>query len=77
MGYGVMAWAVDIDQLTALVGSGDDARRRSICGRFRQDITRTSNVEALKSGTGEELQTIARWLVQASAERRGIVGFYY
>jgi hypothetical protein len=38
-----MAYAVDIDQLVTLCGSGDNARRRAICGRFREDISRSND----------------------------------
>jgi hypothetical protein len=43
MGYGVMAYRVDIDKLRALCGSGDNQMRRVICGRFRADITRLND----------------------------------
>lgn len=39
MGYGVMAYAVDIDKLVALCGSGDDRTRRMVSGRFRERIS--------------------------------------
>lgn len=42
MGYGIMAYAVDIDKLVTLCGSGDDRMRRAISGRFRERI-RASN----------------------------------
>ncbi|MEV4513240.1 hypothetical protein AB0K00_30225 [Dactylosporangium sp. NPDC049525] len=43
MGYGVMAYRVDIDKLSALCGSGDNQMRRVICGRFRTDIARLND----------------------------------
>ena len=43
MSYGVMAYAVDIDTLTALCGSGDKPTRRAVCGRFRADISRSND----------------------------------
>jgi hypothetical protein len=38
MGYGLMVYSVDIGQLTATIGSGDDGKRRAICGRFKRSI---------------------------------------
>jgi hypothetical protein len=43
MSYGVMAYAVDIDKLKALCGSGDNQTRRAVCGRFRADISRSND----------------------------------
>ena len=43
MGYGVMAYAVDIDKVRALCGSGDNQTRRAVCGRFRADISRSND----------------------------------
>lgn len=43
MGYGVMAYRVDIDRLRTLCGSGDNQARRAICGRFRTDIARLND----------------------------------
>jgi hypothetical protein len=43
MGYGVMAYAVDIDTVTAQCGSGDNQLRRAVCGRFRADISRSND----------------------------------
>jgi hypothetical protein len=54
MGYGVMAYAVDIDALQQVCGSGDDARRRSICGRFRRDITRFNEEFDLSNDRGAD-----------------------
>ena len=42
MSYGVMAYAVDIEKVRALCGSGDNQTRRAICGRFRADISRSN-----------------------------------
>ena len=53
MGYGVMAYAVDIDALVALCGSGDNQRRRAICGRFREDISRTNDYFDCSNERGE------------------------
>ncbi|GHJ42968.1 hypothetical protein Cs7R123_03100 [Catellatospora sp. TT07R-123] len=53
MGYGVMAYAVDIDNLVALCGSGDDRMRRAICGRFRSDIQRTNDELGWSNERGE------------------------
>lgn len=38
MSYGLMPYAVDIDRLTAICGSGDDTIRRAISGRYKRDI---------------------------------------
>jgi hypothetical protein len=35
------------------------------------------NVEPLRAGSSAELKTIAKWLDQAAATGRGVVGFYY
>src|SRR4051794_23343747 len=54
MSYGVMAYMVDIDAVQAVCGSGDDARRRAICGRFRQDITRFNDGFQLSNDRGAD-----------------------
>lgn len=53
MGYGVMAYAVDIDKLVALCGSGDDRMRRVISGKFRADIYRTNDDLGWSNERGE------------------------
>lgn len=53
MSYGVMAYAVDIDKLVALCGSGDDRMRRAISGRFRADIQRTNDNLGWSNERGE------------------------
>lgn len=52
MGYGVMAWAVDIDKVTALCGSGDNQARRAVCGRFRTDIASSNEYFDLSNDRG-------------------------
>jgi hypothetical protein len=54
MGYGVMAYAVDIDAVQTLCGSGDDQRRRAICGRFRDDIARLNDDFDLSNDRGAD-----------------------
>lgn len=54
MGYGVMAYAVDIDTVRAVCGGGDDRRRRAICGRFRGEIMRFDDEFELSNERGEE-----------------------
>jgi hypothetical protein len=53
MGYGVMAYVVDIDKLVALCGSGDDRIRRVICGRFRERISATNDELGWSNERGE------------------------
>ncbi|MEV4133206.1 hypothetical protein AB0J72_13685 [Dactylosporangium sp. NPDC049742] len=53
MGYGVMAYRVDIDRLAALCGSGDNQARRAICGRFRTDIARLNDDLDCSNDRGE------------------------
>lgn len=52
MSYGVMAYAVDIDKVKALCGSGDNQTRRAVCGRFRADISRTNEYFDLPGDKG-------------------------
>jgi hypothetical protein len=54
MGHGVMAYAVDIDAVQAVCGSGDDQRRRAICGRFRAGITRLNDEFDLSNDRGAD-----------------------
>ncbi|GIG64433.1 DUF7691 family protein [Phytomonospora endophytica] len=53
MGYGVMAYSVDIDKLVALCGSGDDRMRRVISGKSRESIYRTNDQLGLSNERGE------------------------
>ncbi|MBE1486363.1 DUF7691 family protein [Plantactinospora soyae] len=53
MGYGVMAYAVDIDKLVALCGSGDDRMRRVISGKFRNDIYQVNDFLGWSNERGE------------------------
>jgi hypothetical protein len=53
MGYGLMVYSVDLDKITALCGSGNDAVRRSISGRFRQQIISRNNDLDLSNERGE------------------------
>jgi hypothetical protein len=53
MGYGVMAYAVDIDKLVAFCGSGDDRMRRVISGKFREDIYRINDDLGWSNERGE------------------------
>ncbi|BCJ76315.1 hypothetical protein CS0771_58590 [Catellatospora sp. IY07-71] len=53
MGYGVMAYAVDIDKLVALCGSGDDRTRRAVSGRFRDRIQRLNDDLGWSNERGE------------------------
>ncbi|MGI5243812.1 DUF7691 family protein [Dactylosporangium sp. CA-139066] len=52
MGYGVMAYPVDIEALREVCGGGDDRRRRAICGRFRQQIARFNDDFELSNERG-------------------------
>lgn len=53
MGYGVMAYSVDIDKLVALCGSGDDKMRRMISGKYRESIYRTNDQLGWSNERGE------------------------
>jgi hypothetical protein len=54
MGYGVMAYSVDIDAVVAFCGSGDDQKRRVICGKNRPDITRFNEDFDLSNDRGAD-----------------------
>ena len=49
-----MAYAVDIDAVRAVCGSGDEQRRRAICGRFRADIARFNDEFELSNDRGAD-----------------------
>lgn len=53
MGYGVMAYSVDIDGLVALCGGGDDRMRRVISGKYREDIYRANDELGWSNERGE------------------------
>ncbi|MBB6048954.1 DUF7691 family protein [Armatimonas rosea] len=53
MGYGLMVHSVDLDKILALCGSGNDTVRRSISGRFRQQIIQRNNDLDLSNERGE------------------------
>ncbi|HEY1178784.1 MAG TPA: hypothetical protein VGF17_21740 [Phytomonospora sp.] len=53
MGYGVMAYSVDIDKLVALCGSGDDRMRRVISGKSRESIYRSNDELGWSNERGE------------------------
>ncbi|GLZ78116.1 hypothetical protein Afil01_29230 [Actinorhabdospora filicis] len=53
MGYGVMAYSVDIDGLVALCSSGDDRMRRVISGKARESIYRTNDELGWSNERGE------------------------
>lgn len=53
MGYGLMVYSVDIDQLTSVIGSGRDAARRAICGRFKSRIRSTNDQLGWSNERGE------------------------
>jgi hypothetical protein len=71
-----MAYSVDIDGLRALCGSGDNQRRRVICGRFRGDIERFNDEFGLSGERGgENLFTAIQHLVMG--EEKTLPGYLY
>lgn len=76
MGYGVMAYAVDIDGLVKLCGGGDDRARRAVCGRFRSQIQRTNEELGWSNERGEpSVFTAINQLVMG--EQRTLSGAMY
>lgn len=53
MGYGLMVYSVDINKLTSVCGSQDEALRRTISGRFKRDITFTNDSLGHSNERGE------------------------
>lgn len=53
MSYGLMAYSVDIDKLQESCGSGNDALRRAISGRFKNYIASTNEQLGYANDRGE------------------------
>jgi hypothetical protein len=55
MGYGLMAYSINFEEVTALYASGNDKIRRAISGRFKDRIA-SSNEQLEYSKNGINLR---------------------
>jgi hypothetical protein len=76
MGYGLMVYSVNCDKIVEICGSGDDKLRRSISGRFKDDIASTNENLGYSNERGEPSVFLAiRHLIMG--EEKNLPGVLY